>query len=104
MDLPGEQDDELVELPADNVIKPPYAPLNLLCVGPADKIIAPPSPLFPELTESDIAPAMPSIDDPLIIFRLPVLPKLVLPVSIVVSPLIPPFVEMSSPKTCGDQN
>ncbi len=92
MEPPGELDDELVGLPADNVIKPPYASLNLLCVGPADKIKAPPSPLFPELTESEIAPAMPSNHNPVKIFRVPVLPKLVLPVSILVSLLIPSFV------------
>ncbi len=37
MDPPWELDDELVELPAENVIKPLYASSELLCVEPADK-------------------------------------------------------------------
>ena len=61
MDPAGYIDDGIVQLPADNVIKPPYASSELLCIDSANKNIAAPYPLFPEQTESKIAPAMPSI-------------------------------------------
>jgi hypothetical protein len=91
-DPPEELEEKPVEFPAFIESKPPYNSSASLLVEPADNVTAPPFPMLPEPTDIEIDPAMPPNADPLPIYSAPEFPRVLLPLSIVMSPLplLPP--------------
>jgi hypothetical protein len=85
---PWPLDEVPVALPAANLIRPPSTPTTSLLVVPADNVIDPAFPVLLIPTKIDISPELPPTANPVERRRCPEFPEVVLPDSIIISPLL----------------